>query len=52
MAQRSKQSASIEAITEGYLGEGMFEWVLKDGYEFNERKKEEMVGILARGKCS
>lgn len=25
MAQRSKQSARVEAITEGYLQEGMFE---------------------------
>ena len=25
VAQRSKQSVSIEAITEGYLQEGMFE---------------------------
>ena len=50
-----KGASSLQALKQSQkatCGRGCLSWVLKDGYEFNERKKEEMMGILARGKCS
>lgn len=43
VAQRSKQSVSIEAITEGYLQEGMFELGLEGwlGVQWEEKGRDD-----------